>query len=331
MLAPMPQASADHLDEPLFGFLRRDFTPLSTTQTVGEALSFLRTQRLGERLIYFYVTDPEGRLAGVIPTRRLLSADLSEHLPRLMVTNVASLPTHATVREACEAFLHHRYLAFPVVDSARVLHGVVDVGLFTDEIEELTERRGSEDIFQLIGVHVTSSVSAWEGFRARIPWLMFNVMGGLSAALIAGLYEALLDAVVLLALFIPVVLALAESVSIQSVTITLQQLHGHDPRWPVFLRSLRREAATACLLGVACGSIVGFTVWAWKGTADVAAAIVVVITLSMLTACLLGVGLPTALRALDRDPRIASGPVVLASADLITLLLYFNLAAVVLG
>jgi magnesium transporter len=159
---------------------------------------------------------------------------------------------------------------------------------------------------------------------------MFNVMGGLAAALIAGMYESLLHAAVVLALFIPVVLALAESVSIQSVTITLQQLHGRDPGWAVFVRALRREAATATLLGLACGSIVGFTVWAWKGTPDVAVAILAVITLSMLTACLLGVGLPTALRVLERDPRIASGPVVLASADLITLLLYFNLAAAVL-
>jgi magnesium transporter len=326
----MPQASPDHLDEPLFGFLRRDFTPLGTTQTVGEALEFLRSQRLGERLIYFYVTDADGRLAGVIPTRRLLSADPSERLSRLMVPPAAALPTNATVRDACEAFLRHRYLALPVVDSVNVLHGVVDVGLFTDEIEELSERRGSEDVFQLIGVHVTSTRSAWTSFKARVPWLMFNVMGGLAAALIAGMYESLLHAAVVLALFIPVVLALAESVSIQSVTITLQQLHGRDPGWAVFVHALRREAATATLLGLACGSIVGFTVWAWKGTPDVAAAILAVITLSMLTACLLGVGLPTALRVLERDPRIASGPVVLASADLITLLLYFNLAAAVL-
>lgn len=326
----MPQASADHLDEPLFGYIRRDFIPLSTTQTVGEALSFLRSQRLGERLIYFYVTDPDGCLAGVIPTRRLLSSDLSALLPTLMVTRVATLPTHATVREACEAFLKHRYLAFPVVDSDGVLHGVVDVGLFTDEIEELTERRGSEDVFQLIGVHMTATVSSWGAFKARVPWLMFNVMGGLAAALLAGLYESLLDAAVVLALFIPVVLALAESVSIQSVTLTLQQLHGREPRWAVFTGAIRREAATAVLLGLACGGIVGLTIWAWKGAPGVAGAVVLVITLSMLTACLLGVGLPTALRALDRDPRIASGPIVLASADLITLLLYFNFAALVL-
>jgi magnesium transporter len=326
----VPQASADHLHEPLFAYLRRDFTPLRTTQTVEEALAFLRSQQLGGRLIYFYVTDPGGRLAGVIPTRRLLAADPSERLDRLMVTTVTSLPTHATVRDACEAFLHHRYLAFPVVDSEGVLHGVVDVGLFTDEIEKLSERRGSEDVFQLIGVHVTDAVSAWGAFRARVPWLMFNVAGGLAAALIAGLYETLLDAAVMLALFIPVVLALAESVSMQSVTITLQQLHGRDPRWPVFVRAIRREAATAVLLGLACGGLVGFSAWAWKRAAGVALAIVVVITFSMLTACLLGVVLPTALRALERDPRIASGPVVLASADLITLLLYFNLAAVVL-
>lgn len=326
----MPQASVDHLDEPLFGYVRRDFIPLQTSQTVQQALDFLRSQQLGERLIYFYVIDSEGRLAGVIPTRRLLSSPLDMPIQSLMVTRVATLPTHATVREACEAFLHHRFLAFPVVDSSGLLHGVVDVGLFTDEIEELTERRKTDDVFQLIGVHVTQAFSAWSGFRDRVPWLMFNVMGGLAAALLAGLYEPLLDAVVVLALFIPVVLALAESVSVQSVTLTLQRLHTGDPEWGSFFRAIRREAATALLLGFTCGSIVGLTAWVWKGGPALAVAIVAVITLSMLTACLLGVGLPTALRVANQDPRIASGPIVLATADIVTLLLYFNLAALVL-
>jgi magnesium transporter len=326
----VPQASVDHLHEPLFGYVRRDFIPLRTTQTVREALDFLRSQQLGERLIYFYVTDHEERLAGVIPTRRLLASPLEASVSALMVTRVATLPTHATVREACEAFLHHRFLAFPVVDAGGVLHGVVDVGLFTDEIEELTERRKADDVFQLIGVHVTEAVSSWSAFKDRVPWLMFNVMGGLLAALLAGLYESLLDAVVVLALFIPVVLALAESVSIQSVTLTLQRLHAGNPQWGTFVRGIRREAGTALLLGLACGSIVGFTAWVWKGAPGIALAIVTVITLSMLTACLLGVGLPTALRAVNLDPRIAAGPVVLATADMVTLLLYFNLAALVL-
>jgi magnesium transporter len=312
--------------EPLFAYLRRDFTPLRATQTVGEALEFLRLQQLGERLIYFYVTDENGKLVGVIPTRRLLMTETTEPVSSIMVRRVITLPSWATVREACEAFLRHRYLAFPVVDAEGHLHGVADVGLFTGEIADLAERQAVDDIFQLIGVHVAEAVTPWRSFRDRLPWLSFNVWGGLLAAALIGFYEALLSAAVVLALFIPVVLALAESVSMQSVTLTLQRLHGSRVTRQRFFASLRRELLTALLLGGACGVAVGLIAWLWKGSGGVALAIASAIWLSVLTACTLGVALPMALRAVRRDPRIAAGPVVLATADLLTLLFYFNLA-----
>jgi magnesium transporter len=305
----MPPLSQEHLDDRLFAYLRRDFTPLTTGQTVGQALAFLRSQQLGERLIYFFVTTPDGRLQGVIPTRRLLMTDPAEPVDAIMLRDVVTLPTWATVRDACEAFVRHRLLAFPIVDSQHYLHGVVDVALFTDQIADMTGRQSADDIFQLIGVHVSESATAWTGFKTRVPWL----------------YEPLLAAFVVLALFIPVVLALAESVSIQSVTLTLQRLHSHVSGQR-FVATLAKEVLTAILLGLTCGTTVAAVSFAWKGQAAVAEAIAVAITLSMVTACALGVILPTMLRAARRDPRIAAGPVVLALADLATLLFYFNLS-----
>lgn len=326
----MPAVDNRHLNEPVVDYLRHDFTPLRLGQTVGEALSFLRSQQLGERLIYFYVIDHDGKLIGVLPTRRLLAADPHVAVESVMVPNVVTLPADATVREACDAFLHHRFLAFPVVDRDGRLLGIADVGLFTDEIADIAQRQSVDDIFQLIGVHVAETVTPWRSFKDRLPWLSFNVAGGLLAALLAGVYESLLDTAVVLALFIPVVLALAESVSIQSVTLTLQRLHAPVVTRQRFLTALRKELLTACLLGLACGATVGFVAWVWKGGPAVALAIGVVIWLSMMTACALGVALPTVLRAARRDPKVAAGPIVLASADLVTLLFYFNLAGLVL-
>jgi len=134
-----------------------------------------------------------------------------------------------------------------------------------------------------------------------------------------------------LALFIPVVLALAESVSIQSLTLTLQRLHAPASMRPRFMAALLKEMVTAALLGLACGATVGFVAWVWKGGAPVALAIGSVIWVSMVSACALGVALPTALRAARRDPKVAAGPIVLASADLVTLLFYFNLSGLLLS
>jgi len=203
--------------------------------------------------------------------------------------------------------------------------GVVDVSLFTDDVIALA-RQSFDGIFQIIGVHATEALTPWTSFKDRFPWLLSNVCGGLLCAVLSSRYEVLLEVVVVLALFIPIVLALAESVSIQSVTLTLQNLQAGAPRWRVFGRALAKEAATASMLGLACGVTVGGAAWMWQRQPLVSGVLAIAIGASMVTACLLGVALPTILRALKADPKIAAGPIVLALTDLATLLFYFNVA-----
>jgi Mg/Co/Ni transporter MgtE len=129
----------------------------------------------------------------------------------------------------------------------------------------------------------------------------------------------------------PVVLALAESVSIQSVTLTLQSLRGPDNALIPKGRSISKEFVTALLLGLACGAAVGGAASAWQGTWMLGLMIGGAITLSMITASLVGLVLPATLHWLRRDPTIAAGPIVLALADLATLLFYFNIARLMLA
>jgi magnesium transporter len=321
----------EHFDEPIFAHLRRDFVPLNATWTVGEALERLRTRDLGEKIVYFYAVDGNGRLEGIVPTRRLLMSPPDTPVSSLMVSKVVSLPTWATVRDASNLFLAHRLLAFPVVDTEGILHGIADISLFTRELAGVANRRTSEDVFQLIGIHLTAEASPWSGFKDRFPWLLANVGGGLLAAFVTSRYEALLDATVVLALFIPVVLALAESVSIQSVTLTLLSLRAPTKGLIPPGRPLWKELATAAMLGAGCGALVGGVAGVWQGNMVLGGSVFLAITLSMITACGLGVVLPAILHALRRDPSIAAGPIVLALCDLCTLLFYFNLAGVLLG
>jgi magnesium transporter len=319
-----------HLDDPILLHVRRDYVPLNVEQTVGEALESLRRQDLGERIVYFYVVDGDSRLRGVVPTRRLLMSDPATTVGSLMVRNVITVPDSATVRDVSEMFIKHRFLAFPVVNGAGSLQGVADVGLFTDEIAELMERQSATDVFQLIGLHVARAVSPWSSFKDRFPWLLANIGGGLVAALLAGLYEDLLSAVIALALFIPVVLALAESVSMQSMTITLQMFHAQAATRGTFWSRLRRELMTAALLGLGAGTIVGVGAWLAHSVPMVAVTVGAAIALSMVTASLLGVALPTAVHVVRGDPKVAAGPIVLALADIFTLLFYFNLGVLLL-
>jgi magnesium transporter len=304
------------------------FARLSAEQTVEQGLEFLRTNQPEGRIVYFYVVDSENRLRGVVPTRRLLLSPLESLISEIMIPDVVALPGSATVLEACEFFILHRFLAFPVVDEKRRLIGVVDVELYTKELSDLDSNAYKDDLFQLIGVHLTQQQQASPlfAFRKRFPWLITNIAGGILAAFLVGIFEKELDETVALALFIPVVLALSESVSIQSVSLALQALHGERPSWWALAIKLRAEVATGLLLGATSALCVAAAAFFWLGHLELMVVLLSGIAGSVACSAVIGVTMPNLLRLLQRDPRVASGPVALAAADMVTLLLYFNLA-----
>jgi len=328
----MEKFSQEKIQEPVVAHMRQDFTSLGVDLTIAQALDSLRTQNLAEKIIYFYVLDPDGKLVGVVPTRRLLMNKPEVKLADIMVQQVVSIPDTMSVLDACEFFVMYRLLAFPVVDNDNKLVGMVDVSLFTDEMMDVAEPQSTPDVFQLIGLHIARGRkgSPWTGFKERFPWLLCNIGGGITCAFIAGLHERFLDSVIVLALFIPVVLTLAEGVSMQSMTITLQGFLDERINWKMIFRSLRMELLTALLLGIASGTLVAMVAWVWKRQGTVAVAIGLSISLSLITSCLLGVIVPSVVRAMKGDPKFASGPVVLACADIATFILYFSLSGLIL-
>jgi magnesium transporter len=308
--------------------MRRDVTRVLSGVTVEEALVSLRQQPPEGRIIYFYVVDGQGRLQGVIPTRRLLLANPETRVVDIMIPRVVALPMTATVLDACEFFIQHRFLAFPVIDEERRLVGAVDVELYTEELSLLGEEPKGDDLFQLIGVHVAAArqVRPVAAFRTRFPWLLCNLAGGILAAFLAGVYQAELSRVVALALFLPVVLALAESVSVQSVSLALQSMQARPPTWRAMVRRVWSELATGLLLGAASGMIVGVVALAWRGHLRVALCLLGGIAGGVAAAAGLGLAMPYVLRLLRREPQVAAGPIALAGADMLTLLIYFNIA-----
>lgn len=328
----MPSAplTAANLHDPVLPLVRPVPVTLGSTQTVAEALAGVRGALSTRDIHYFYVVDDERRLVGVVPARHLLAANPDEPVDQVMMTDVVAIPSWATVLIASEYFATRKLLAFPVIHDNGTLAGVVDIGLFTSQVIDMA-RQTYDDIFQLLGVHATAMRTPWTSFRDRFPWLLSNIAGGLLCAVIAAQFEALLDHIVVLALFIPIVLALAESVSMQSATLTLQSLSDDSLKPRRIVAALWKETRTALLLGLSSAALVSIVVLAWRRDVMSAAVIGGAIAASILMACLFGVLLPTLVRAFKADPRIAAGPLVLATTDVVTLLFYLGLGAAVLG
>jgi magnesium transporter len=319
----------EELNEPISRHVHTDFTTLYPEWTVAEALEHMRLYPPAGRIIYFYVVDQNMRLRGVVPIRRLVLSPADKKIADIMISHVISIPADATVLEACEFFTLHRLLAFPVVESG-MLMGVVDVDLYTEELAETGETPvGGDDVFQLIGVRLTRSQQARPllAFRHRFPWLLCNVGGGAIAALLAGLFETELNwHHAVLALFIPVVLALAESVAIQSVTLALDGLRGVTPSWRDLFTRLRYELLTGLLLGLGTGAIVAILAALWQGMAILFVIVLGGIAIGVTGGAISGLATPYFFRLLSRDPQVSAGPIALVCADVVALLAYFNLA-----
>lgn len=319
------------LNDPVSKHVRTDFPTLYPEWTVGEALDHMRKFPPPGRIIYFYVVDDGLHLKGVVPTRRLLLSPAETRIADLMIREVIAIPAAATVLEACEFFTLHRLLAFPVVEAGRRLVGVIDIDRYTEELEDIGTGGGTAaaDVFQLIGVRLTQAQQArpLRAFRGRFPWLLCNVAGGTLAAILAGIYEHELNwRFAVLALFIPVVLALAESVAIQSVTLALEGLRATVASWADLFRRIRYEAMTGVLLGVATGLLIALLALVWKGGLTLFLIVLGGISIGVTGAAVAGLAVPYLLRLMHRDPQVAAGPIALACADVVTLLAYFNLA-----
>lgn len=321
-----------HFNRPVAAIARPDVATIRENDTVREALDAIRIHGLGDRIVYFYVVDRELRLVGVLPTRRLLTAPLDELISAVMISQVVTLPPTVSVLEAHQVFARTKLLALPVVDSENRIQGVIDVSMLTDQGFDPFERDRVAEIFETIGFRVSQvrGASPWGAFRFRFPWLLSTIGGGLVCAALAGAHELTLAKSLVLTFFLTLVLGLGESIGMQSMTLTIQTLRSVQPSLSWYRRALGRESGTALLLGVGCGLIVGLAVWLWRGTGSTAVAIGGSIWAVTLISAFLGLTIPTALHALKLDPKIAAGPITLALADVCTLLVYFNLAEVLL-
>lgn len=322
----------DRLTDSIMDHIRTDFPKIHESLTVEQALRLIRGKNIGERVVYFYVVDQDERLAGIVPTRRLLTSMPNVPVRDIMSTDIVSLPNTAKVIDACEMFVRHKLLALPVLHECGYMCGTIDAGMLTEESISFAERHNFDDIFQLIGFGVAElrGKSSIEVFSFRFPWLIATMISGSICAVLTGIYEATIAEALVLAFFMTVVLALGESVSIQSMTVVLQRLHFGLPKPREFVTWIRLEAAATMLLGIVSGLLIGILAYVWKDQAEPAIVIGLSITLAVLSAGLIGVTVPTALHAIHSESKIAAGPITLACADVVTLVLYFNIATYLL-
>ena len=321
--------SKKDLDQKVGLFISPIKTTVLITQTVDEALFHLRKSRIAEKIFYFYVIDEYGHLKGVLSTRNLLLSSPNQKISELIDGDILSISADHTLRQAMEKLTGNRLLALPVVDEDNRLLGIIDIQLYFDEAVDVAKvRPTATDLFQVLGLKLEEgkAQSLWNNYKTRMPWLVCNMVGGLTCAIISRVFELVLLEVILLAMFIPLVLTLSESISMQSMTYSLQLTQRPKISGRRILYRILSEWKMVFLIAITCGVVVGGLSIFWGQGIKPAYAICAGIILSMNVSGMVGAAIPLVLHARKLDPKVAAGPVVLMVVDVITTATYLGLS-----
>jgi len=301
---------------------------LHMSQTIEEAIVSLRKKRVDDSIIYFYVVDDRERLKGVVSTRKLLLKDPGMKLSDVMDKTVIRLSGSQTLKDALQYLSAHRLLALPVIDENERLLGVIDVGLYMEESMKVSDAQAASEVFQILGITIEEGKRKrpWHSYRLRMPWILCNMAGGTACAVISRIFEPVLMKVILLAMFIPLVLTLTESISMQSMSQSLQMMRKTKLSWKRLWERAVSESRIVLLLAASCGVLVGLLSLLWGEGTMPAFTIGTGLAASIALSATAGAAIPLLLHAKELDPKVAAGPVVLMFSDVITTTIYLGLA-----
>lgn len=302
---------------------------LTLDMTIGEATRILREKNeVKEGVFYFYVVDSSNQLRGVVSSRELLLHNSKLRIRDILKRKLITISGHQSMSAALKMMEKHRLLAVPVVDGQGHFLGIIDVHHCLEQQLDVDDTRHRIEVFQLLGLELDKGkrTSVWKNYSLRMPWIFCNMLGGFACAVISHFYALTLSKVLILAMFIPLVLSLSESISMQSMTESIQESTKHIRSWRIKAKYVFKEARLYLLLALTSGFFVGGISLFWGSGIFSGMTIGLAIMLSILITATIGGSIPLILHSLRLDPKVASGPVVLMFADVITTAIYLSLA-----
>ena len=299
--------------------------------TAGDAIKTLQDQEDAEMVFYLYITDDDDRLVGVISLRILTTTPSNTTLKDIMIKNVHSIRPETDQEDVARIVAQYNFLAVPVIDSDSHLLGIVTV----DDVVDVIREEATEDFLQMAGAGKDREIllkSSWESAKTRLPWLFASWIGGVVAASLIGVFEHMLENIIALAAFIPVILGMGGNIATQSSTIIVRGMATGRVNIGGEIKLILKEIQVGILLGVLYGILLGvFAHIVFTDAPDNLGLVVgLSICVSMVVAATVGTIIPLILRKLDIDPAIATGPFVTTSIDILGVLFYFLIAGLFL-
>lgn len=322
---PKNSAASIMLDKKFIPVARKD-------ESLGEIRDQFEKKISGWKTInYIYVVDKDGRLVGVVSIRDIFKKKKTVKVRNIMIRDLIKVNTYQDQEEVAYLALRNNIKSVPVVAKDNVFLGLVP----SDKILFILYRELGEDILMHAGIveedkklMLPIDASIKNLIRARIPWLILGLLGGILAATVVEGFEIALKSHLVLAAFIPVMVYMADAVGTQTETLFIRSL-ALDSRLAI-KRYFLKEMKIGFIIALICGLFLSLVTFFWKGNPILG----LIVGLSLFSACFaaifIAVLVPLILRGLRFDPAVGSGPFGTIICDILSLIIYFEIANLLL-
>ena len=318
-----------HDDDDAGGLMSPTFGKLREYWTVRHALRVLGQLGLDpEMLRELFAVDANDTLVGRMELSELVFAPPNVTVSEIMNRDVISVSATEDQESAVRLMQRYRLPSIPVTNARRQLQGVIT----SNSLVEVAEQEATEDMFRLFGVvGITPGYNVKEAIQSRLPWLVLNLFTVITAGYVLSLFQSTLDAMVLLAAFLPVVMGQAGIAGTQTVTIIVRSMALGERTTANVWQLLFFELMLSSVQSIAVGGILGVIVHLWKGDIALTILVTVSLVLNLILAGLSGVIVPMFMRLIRIDPAMASAVIVTTATDICGIVMYLGLATIFLS
>ena len=308
--------------------MNNEFVALPGHLTAAQAIEYIRQMSPEAEMIYYvYVLDQKKRLIGVLSLRDLIVADPQKKITQIMEEDVISVLDTEDREVAARLISDYDFLAIPVINKQGIMVGIITV----DDIIDVLEEEVTEDIHKMVGsteFYEDKLIKATPLSRAkaRLPWLIICMIGEIISGSVIEFHSGILEVMVALAFFIPIIMDMGGNIGSQSSTITVRGLATGQLRLSEMWQNVWIETKVGFFIGLLTSAIILPITYFWQKDYLLSITISISAFITAILAATTGTLLPLIFTKLKIDPAIAAGPFITTINDIINLTVYFGLA-----
>lgn len=309
-----------------------EYEEVHVGMTVADAFEKIRQTGMRKETVYIvYVLDDERHLIGVTTVRRLLLSKMETKIADIMDTNVITINTHQDKEEVAHMFDKYDFLAMPVVDFENRMVGIITID---DALDVMSEE--NEEDFSIMAAMSPSDdsyfkTSVWGHTKNRIVWLLILMLSATITGSIITHYQDAFSSLPILVSFIPMLMDTGGNCGSQSSTMIIRGLATGEINMKDVLRVWFKEIRIAILVGIILAIVNGARITLQYQNIPLAIVIGITLMCTVVLAKSLGCLLPMAAKKLKLDPAIMASPMITTIVDATSILIYFNVAVLLLN